>query len=173
MAAVRPDVDRIWRLNRRLEQLYSRWQELEPQSWHRGYVGVTDFRALIQRHVELAGGFDDETLKAKIAANADLLEAIAVLIFAKASRTLGDVAPDETTKIDPYAVGLDPDRWEADGLFDGSGMTIEEARASPAGGMRACSWRRSRARPDTVPAPLKSAAGSTATRSPACCRPSA
>ncbi len=138
MAAVRPDVDRIWRLNRRLEQLYSRWQELEPQSWHRGYVGVTDFRALIQRHVELAGGFDDETLKAKIAANADLLEAIAVLIFAKASRTLGDVAPDETTKIDPYAVGLDPDRWEADGLFDENGLSAAEARQGPAGGLESC-----------------------------------
>jgi hypothetical protein len=138
MAAVRPDVDRIWRLNRRLEQLYSRWQELEPQSWHRGYVGVTDFRALIQRHVELAGGFDDETLKAKIAANADLLEAIAVLIFAKASGTLGDVAPDETTRIDPYAVSLDPDRWEADGLFTENGLSAAEARRGPAGGLESC-----------------------------------
>ena len=107
---------------------------------------MTDFRAMIQRHVELAGGFDDETLKAKIAANADLLEAIAVLIFAKAARTLGDVAPDETTKIDPYAVSLDPDRWEADGLFDENGLSAAEARQGPAGGLESC-WMEAVAQP--------------------------
>ena len=41
-----------------------------------------------------------------------------MLVFHRAARTLGDAAPDEDEKINPYAVSLDPDRWEADGLFD-------------------------------------------------------
>ena len=30
-------------------------------------------------------------------------------------------------RINPAAISLDPDRWEADGLFDGSGKTLAEA----------------------------------------------
>ena len=44
-------------------------------------------------------------------------------------------APDEDQKINPYAVSLDPDRWEADGLFNGEGMSVAEARQTPAAGM--------------------------------------
>jgi hypothetical protein len=138
MAAVRPDVDRIWALNKRLEQLFREWHALDSHGWRRGYVGVTDFRALIQRHVELAAGFDDETLKAKVAANADLLEAVAVLLFSKATASLGDAAPAEDAKIDPYAVSLDPERWEADGLFSDSGLSAAEARQTPAAGLESC-----------------------------------
>jgi flavin-dependent dehydrogenase len=138
MAAVRPDVERIWALVRRLEGLFREWHELDSREWRRGYVGVTDFPALIQRHVELAIPMDDDALKAKIAANADLLEAVAVLIFNKAAKSLGDAAPDEDVRIDPYKVSLDPDRWEADGLFSGSGLSAEEARQTPAGGLESC-----------------------------------
>ena len=45
----------------------------------------------------------------------------------------GAPGPDE--KINPYAVSLDPSRWEADGLFDGSGMSLTEARQTPAAGV--------------------------------------
>jgi hypothetical protein len=83
----------------------------------------------------MIAGFDDEQLKERIAANADLLEAYAVLAFSRAARNLGDAAPDEDQKINPSAISLDPSRWAADGLFDGSGMTIAEARESPARGM--------------------------------------
>ena len=50
-------------------------------------------------------------------------------------QNLGDAAPGEDQKINPSAISLDPSRWAADGLFDGSGMTIAEARESPAAGM--------------------------------------
>jgi hypothetical protein len=67
--------------------------------------------------------------------NAELLEAYAVLAFNRGAQNLGDAAPGEDEKINPYAVSLDPERWEADGLFNGQGMTVAEARQSPAGGM--------------------------------------
>jgi len=151
MASVRPDVERIWSLNRRLEGLYRQWHALAAREWRRGYVGVTSFPALIQRHVELTAGFDDDALKAKLAANADLLEAVAVLIFNKAAATaLGDAAPGEDVTINPYAVGLEPGRWQADGLFDGSGLTVAAARETPANGIETC-WMEVVAQPALSP----------------------
>jgi flavin-dependent dehydrogenase len=134
MEAVRPDVERVWALNRRLEAMYREWNALDGREWKRAYVSPVAFPAMLERHIELVAGFDDETLKAKIASNADLMEAYTLVLFNKAAQQLGDAAPGDDVKLNPYAVGLDPDRWEADGLFDGSGMTIAEARETPAGG---------------------------------------
>ena len=80
-------------------------------------------------------GSGDDALAAQIAANADLMEAYAVLAFHKAASSLPDGAPGEDEKINPYAVSLDSDRWEADGLFNGEGLTLVEARETPAAGM--------------------------------------
>jgi hypothetical protein len=135
MAEVRPDVDRIWALNRRIEAMFREWQDLEPREWRRAYVSPVSFPAMLERHIELVAGFDDETLKAKLRSNADLMEAYNVIAFHKAAAALGDAAPDEEARINPYAVGLDPDRWEADGLTNGEGLTLAEARETPAGGM--------------------------------------
>ena len=76
---------------------------------------------MFQRHVDMAGGFDDETLKEKLASTAELMEAYAVLAFNRAATALPDGAPGEDQKINPYAVSLDPDRWEADGLLQRRG----------------------------------------------------
>ena len=135
MAAVRGDVDRIWALSRRLETMYREWNELESREWRRAMVPTSAFPAMFDRHKEMVAGFDDEALKARLAANADLLEAYAVLAFNRAAQNLGDAAPDEDEKINPYAVSLDPDRWEADGLLGGQGMSVAEARQTPAAGM--------------------------------------
>ena len=63
------------------------------------------------------------------------MEAFAVLAFSRAAQNLGDAAPAEDDKINPYAVSLDPARWEADGLFDGSGLSLAEARETDAAGL--------------------------------------
>jgi flavin-dependent dehydrogenase len=135
MAEVRPDVDRIWALNRRIEAMFREWQDLEPREWRRAYVSPVSFPAMLERHIELVAGFDDETLKAKLRSNADLMEAYNVIAFHKAASALGNGAPDEDARINPYAVSLDPERWESDGLFNGEGLTLAEARETPAGGM--------------------------------------
>jgi hypothetical protein len=135
MAAVRPDVERMWALIRRIEAMCREWGKLEDREWRRAIVPTQDFPAMFERHTDMVARFDDEQLKARLAENADLLEAYAVLAFARAARNLGDAAPGDDEKIDPYAISLDPDRWEADGLLGGAGMTIAEARATPAGGM--------------------------------------
>jgi hypothetical protein len=135
MAAVRPDVERMWTTTRTLEAMFREWHELESREWRRAMVPTQDFPAMFDRHKDMIAGFDDEQLKARIAANADLLEAYAILAFSRAARNLGDAAPGDDQQINPGAISLDPSRWEADGLFDGSGMTVAEARESPAGAM--------------------------------------
>jgi flavin-dependent dehydrogenase len=135
MAALRPDVERMWTMIRTLEAMFREWHELESREWRRAMVPTQDFPAMFDRHKDMIAGFDDDQLKARMAANADLLEAYAVLAFNRAARNLGDAAPGEDQRINPAAISLDPSRWEADGLFNGSGMTIAEARDSPAGGM--------------------------------------
>jgi flavin-dependent dehydrogenase len=135
MAAVRPDVERMWAITRRLEAMYREWNELEAREWRRAIVPTQAFPAMFERHTDMVAGFDEEALKARMAENADLMEAYAVLAFHRAATNLGDAAPGVDEKINPYAVSLNPDRWEADGLFDGSGMSLSEARQSPAAGV--------------------------------------
>ena len=66
-----------------------------------------------------------------------------MLAFHKAALNLPDDGAGEDEKINPYAVSLDPDRWEADGLLNGEGLSLAEARQTPRRAWRTCSWRRS------------------------------
>ena len=127
MAEVLPDLERFWAINRRLELMFRDWFDAGAREYHRAFVAPTGFPSMGLRHVELAAGFDDEALKAKVAENADLYEAVATLIFRKAAESLPEGAPDPEQKVNPYAISLQPDRWESDGLFDGSGLTVAEA----------------------------------------------
>ncbi|MGO9498257.1 MAG: hypothetical protein ACLQA5_16355, partial [Solirubrobacteraceae bacterium] len=118
------------------EAMYREWNVLEDREWRRAIVPTQAFPGMFQRHVDMAGKFDDDTVRAKLAATGDMMEAFAVLAFSRAAQNLGDAAPGEDVKINPYAVSLDPDRWEADGLFDGSGMSLVEARETDAAGLQ-------------------------------------
>jgi flavin-dependent dehydrogenase len=126
-ATVWKDVNRIWRLNARLEQLFREWHALENREWRRAYVPTLAFPPLGARHLDLEQTFDDDALRAKIAENAELMEAVAVAVFRKALDALNGEVPDEQAKINPYAIGLRPERWEEDGLFDGSGLSFAAA----------------------------------------------
>ena len=134
MDSVRPDVERIWALNRRLEAMYREWNALDAREWRRAYVSPVAFPAMLERHIELVAGFDDDALRAKLASNRELMEAYTVIAFHKACEALGDGGPDEDAQVNPYAVSLSRDSWEADGMFDGSGLSLAEARQTPAAG---------------------------------------
>jgi flavin-dependent dehydrogenase len=136
MAEVRPDLERIWAITRRLEEMYREWNVLESREWRRAIVPTQAFPGMYQRHIDMAGDFDDDTVKAKLASTADLMEAFAVLAFHRAAQNLGDAAPGEDEKINPYTVSLDPDRWEADGMLNGSGLSLAEARQTEAAGLQ-------------------------------------
>lgn len=136
MASVRPDLERIWAITRQLEAMYREWNVLEDREWRRAIVPTQAFPGMFQRHVDMAGKFDDDGVRSRLAATADTMEAFAVIAFSRAATNLGDAAPGEDVKINPYAVSLDPDGWEADGMFDGSGMSLAEARETDAAGLQ-------------------------------------
>ena len=135
MAAVRPDLERIWAITRRLELLFREWNKLEDREWRRAIVPTQNFPGMFKRHVDMAAELTDDELKEKLASTADLMEGVAVIAFHRAAQNLGDAAPGEDEKINPYAVSLDPERWEADGLFNGEGMSLAEARQGEAAGL--------------------------------------
>ncbi len=136
MAEVRPDLERIWALTRRLEAMYREWNVLEAREWRRAIVPTSAFPGMFQRHVDMAGGFDDAKVKERLASTVALMEGFAVLAFHRAAQNLGDAAPSEDEKINPYAVSLDPDRWQSDGMLNGEGMSLTEARQSEAVGLQ-------------------------------------
>jgi flavin-dependent dehydrogenase len=135
MAAVRPDLERIWAITRRLELMFREWNKLEDREWRRAIVPTQNFPGMFKRHVDMAGDFSDDEVKQKLRETADLMEGFAVIAFHRAAQNLGDAAPGEDEKINPYAVSLDPDRWESDGLLNGEGLSLVEARAGEAAGL--------------------------------------
>jgi flavin-dependent dehydrogenase len=126
MAEVQPLVDRAMRLTPILQRFFREWDELDHREWLGAFSPPTAFPQLPQRHLDLHSGMDDERLRAQLAENVELYEALAVTMFAKAAESLPPGAAealDPEAPINPYAISLDPQRWEADGLFDGSGFS--------------------------------------------------
>ncbi|MBA2359388.1 MAG: hypothetical protein H0V79_00390 [Actinobacteria bacterium] len=76
---------------------------------------------------------DTETLKATVRERLRLLEAIAVALFHEAAAHVADSPIDGDVKVNPYVVSLRPEEWEADGLFEGEGITVAEAIAQTEG----------------------------------------
>ena len=76
---------------------------------------------------------DDDALREELRTQIRNSEGMAVAMFHLAAQSLPE-KPPEDKPINPYAVGLDPDRWEADGLYDSPGLTLEEATQGTTGG---------------------------------------
>jgi hypothetical protein len=51
-----------------------------------------------------------------------------VTVFEKAARQLDGVELDRKAPVNPYALSLDPERWESDGLFAPDGISPRDAR---------------------------------------------
>jgi flavin-dependent dehydrogenase len=128
MADVRKDLDLINDANEAVERVCLEWHRLDDREWRRGYISIGDYPGLAFLHLGLAAGLDDDALKQKLTENRRIMEAASVIVFHKAAENLGDPKPAEEVRIDPYAVSLQPERWEEDGLFSDSGMSLTEAR---------------------------------------------
>lgn len=126
------DFGRMVAVADRMEQLWRDWHALGQRERQGAFISNSSFPELWRLHTDLGERYDDETLRAKFSANADLLEAVAVVIFHKAAQRLPE-PPDPEAKVNPAAIGLDPDKWEQDGMFDGSGLTLSEAKEKTPG----------------------------------------
>jgi hypothetical protein len=75
---------------------------------------------------DLVQEMDDDELREEISRQVPRSEALAVVIFGQAADAL-DERPDFERPINPYAVSLRPERWDADGLYAEPGVTLKEA----------------------------------------------
>jgi flavin-dependent dehydrogenase len=127
--AILPQLGFVFQLVARMQQLFRDWHRLGTPEQRPGFVSTNQIPVVHEKQAALNTPIDDdEALKATFAANTEFLKALAVLIFHEAVRSLSLPEIDEKQPVNPLAVGLDPERWEADGLFDENGMSLARAR---------------------------------------------
>jgi hypothetical protein len=131
MRAVSPDLDRLARLNIRMQGLFREWMELERRPL--GAVGARQPAGpMVAAIIGIAQEYDDDVLRTTVANQARTAEAMAVALFHRAAGVLAE-PPDRERPINPYAIGLRPEAWESDGLFEEPGLTYAEAIAAAGG----------------------------------------
>jgi flavin-dependent dehydrogenase len=127
--ATKADVRRIITAGARLELMFRDWHDLGQLEWRDAFVSHRSCPAFWQLHLDLHEDFDDESLKARYTHNAEVLEAMAVVLFHTALPRLGsEHAIDADTKVNPAGISLNPARWAGDKLFSGAGLSLNEAR---------------------------------------------
>jgi flavin-dependent dehydrogenase len=110
----------------RMQELFRDWHALEPTRYEGVSVLPKQFEPYIWAQEEIGMAADDEELLERARRKVKTIRALAVWIFHKAAKNLPD-PPDENVAINPLAISLQPDRWEADGLFSGEGLTLAQA----------------------------------------------
>ena len=110
----------------RMQQLFRDWHALDQTQYEGVSVLSKELEPYVwaQEEIGLAGS-DDELLE-RAHRKVETIKALAVWIFHKAARNLPD-PPDENVAINPLAVSLQPEQWEADGLFSDEGLTLAQA----------------------------------------------
>jgi flavin-dependent dehydrogenase len=125
MKSVTDDLDRLFRLNINVHKLFREWNELERKS--RPPAFLKTFPMLITGLLGMVKEYpDDDAIRAELHTEVTNSEALAVALFHIAAQALPDPPPADRP-VNPYAVGLKPETWEADGLFGAPGLTKAEA----------------------------------------------
>jgi flavin-dependent dehydrogenase len=127
-ADVAPDAQRMKEVANRVQQFFREWHALGQRAFQNVMVGNVAFPALLKLHHDLTAPLDEATLRRRYGRNADLYDAIAVIFFHKALERVPGNGIDSETKIRPSAIGLDPTRWEGDGLVGPDGLSLTEAQ---------------------------------------------
>jgi flavin-dependent dehydrogenase len=121
--SVEEDVLRLHRLNLNMQRLFSEWNEIEQ----RPLTGPGGNNPLILQAIGLLQAeLDDDGIRETLRRQVSIAEAMAVALFHRAAQAL-DEPPAEDRPINPYAVGLEPERWESEGLFEEPGLTARDA----------------------------------------------
>jgi flavin-dependent dehydrogenase len=125
MRSVDADLDRLFRLNAAGHRLFREWHEREQEPLPPAMLGT--FPVMLQSLAALEAHYpNDDAIREQVSGHVRNSEAMLVSFFHRAARTLPE-PPSPDRAINPYAVGLDPEKWEADGLFESPGLTLDEA----------------------------------------------
>ncbi len=128
MKSVDADLERLFQLNTRAHEMFREWHRVETRE--RPPAMPPALKPMIEALIGLIKPLPtDDAIREEIRAEIRNSEAFLVALFNEACKALSEQPPVDRP-INPLAVGLDPARWESDGLFDPKGITIEQARAA-------------------------------------------
>jgi flavin-dependent dehydrogenase len=122
MDTVEDDLDRLYRLDLNTQRLFGEWNELDKRPLPGGGEGQKQSRFMLEALGGMAREYSDEELRGAIQRNVQVCEALSVAYFHLAAEKLAE-RPPEDRPLNPYAIGLQPERWEEEGMFDAPGLT--------------------------------------------------
>jgi flavin-dependent dehydrogenase len=129
MASFGPSLLKAVALTARMQDFFREWHALDDKPQADAFIDVAPFPQTFQADLASANALDTEAFAARLAENVEILEAMAVVLFHEAARRSAITLPDDA-RIDPYAITLDHEHWDAAGLFKDSGTTLEAAQAT-------------------------------------------
>lgn len=120
LASVDEEVARSVKLWNVMQTFFSDWIQVagKDESLSDHFIPLYNQPWINHLQTEMLADWTDEEFTRKIRENVTNVEAMACDVFWMAIQDLPD--PPERCPIDPYAISMDPSRWEADGLFDAS-----------------------------------------------------
>jgi hypothetical protein len=110
----------------RMQELFRDWNAMENTPFEGVSVLPKTLKPYIQAQADMAHDADGDEVFENSRKNVEYLKALAVWIFHRAARNLAE-PPDENRRIDPTAISLHPERWDADGLYSEDGISLVEA----------------------------------------------
>jgi len=129
MKSVHDDVERLYRLDILMQELWKQWHELEQRDEEipeEAPLAKLIRPMMFSAFADLVQPKDDDELREEIHEQVPRAEALAVVIFGQAAEAL-DTRPDFERPINPYAISLSPERWDADGLYAEPGVLLSDA----------------------------------------------
>lgn len=116
MQAIGGEMWRFNQLNARMQKLFIDWDKGYNAEHKEFFLDFLGMRFMFDLQKQLDDRLDEEALTARIKHNLDIFETLATGMFRQAAQDLE--LPLGDREIDPKAIGLDPESWGKDGLFD-------------------------------------------------------
>ncbi len=110
----------------RMQEMFRDWHALDQRKFEGVSVLSTGFEQFIRVQHDMGVPYELDTMIERARQNVEMMKAIAVWTFHMGAKHLPE-PPDPSRAINPLAVSLKPDQWEADGLFSEDGITLEQA----------------------------------------------
>ncbi len=109
-----------------MQQLFRDWHAIDDRKWEGVSTLSKQLTPYIRAQEEIGLPADGDLMIERARHNVQITQAFAVWIFHKAAGNLPE-QPDADQPINPLKMSLSPERWEADGLIDPAGISLNQA----------------------------------------------
>jgi flavin-dependent dehydrogenase len=121
------DLQRINHLNARMQMFFREWDALDCGEYEAKFIDVLGVDIMRRLHYGLLDELPGDALLKRFSENVKLCESLAAAIFLEAAQALPNVP---TGSVNPYAITLNRNLWESEGLFDPArAVPVEEVAA--------------------------------------------